>query len=124
MDTKGFRARLRDSSGATAIEYAMIVAGIGLFLLAASALVGRGAETTFSAVGGSVEPTVHAQPGTSAPTVPLPPTVRDPDVLTPVPAGPTSTGNVKNGAGNGNGGTATPGGGTGSDTSGPGATDG
>jgi len=45
----------KDISGATAIEYGLIAAGIGLVVLAAASTLGEQLETLFTAVGEGLE---------------------------------------------------------------------
>ena len=44
------RAFLRDQSGATAIEYALIAVGISITIIASVLLIGTSLNTTFSGV--------------------------------------------------------------------------
>jgi pilus assembly protein Flp/PilA len=56
MDRKGLRtmaklvAFLRNESGATAIEYGLIAAGVSIAIVAAVQLLGTTVETTFNSV--------------------------------------------------------------------------
>jgi pilus assembly protein Flp/PilA len=49
-----FRRFLRDDSGATAIEYGLIAAGIAVVIITAVQLVGTNLSTTFNSVANSV----------------------------------------------------------------------
>ena len=48
------RGFLRDNSGATAIEYGLIAAGIAVVIITAVQLVGTNLTTTFNSVANSV----------------------------------------------------------------------
>jgi pilus assembly protein Flp/PilA len=50
----------KDESGATAIEYGLIAAGIAVFILTAVQLVGTNLDTTFNAVAQAVLPRAPA----------------------------------------------------------------
>ena len=45
---------LKNESGATAIEYGLIAAGISVVIIAAVAFIGKSASTQFNYVGGQV----------------------------------------------------------------------
>jgi pilus assembly protein Flp/PilA len=47
---------LRNESGATAIEYGLIAAGIAVVIIAAVQLIGTNLQSTFSSVGSAVAP--------------------------------------------------------------------
>ena len=49
-----FHRFLRDDSGATAIEYGLIAAGIAVVIITAVQLVGTNLSTTFNSVANSV----------------------------------------------------------------------
>ncbi len=49
-----FRRFLRDDSGATAIEYGLIAAGIAVVIITAVQLVGTNLTTTFNSVANAV----------------------------------------------------------------------
>jgi pilus assembly protein Flp/PilA len=49
-----FRRFVRDDSGATAIEYGLIAAGIAVVIITAVQLVGTNLTTTFNSVANSV----------------------------------------------------------------------
>jgi pilus assembly protein Flp/PilA len=49
-----FFSFLRDQSGATAIEYALIAAGIAVVIIAAVNSVGTALNTTFTSVGSNL----------------------------------------------------------------------
>jgi pilus assembly protein Flp/PilA len=51
---------IRDESGATAIEYGLIAAGIAVVIIAAVQLVGSNLQTTFNTVAGAVSGTTAA----------------------------------------------------------------
>ena len=48
--SKLIRRFLRDNSGATAIEYGLIAAGISVAIIAAVSLIGTNLNTTFSSI--------------------------------------------------------------------------
>jgi pilus assembly protein Flp/PilA len=50
-----FRRFLRDDSGATAIEYGLIAAGIAVVIITAVQLVGTNLTTTFNSVANAVK---------------------------------------------------------------------
>jgi pilus assembly protein Flp/PilA len=47
----GLKARAADEGGATAVEYALMVALIAVVIIAAVAFIGTGASSQFSSVG-------------------------------------------------------------------------
>jgi pilus assembly protein Flp/PilA len=47
--------RAQEEGGATAVEYALMVALIAVVIIAAVALIGKSASTQFNSVGGCVE---------------------------------------------------------------------
>ncbi|HEX9323566.1 MAG TPA: Flp family type IVb pilin [Xanthobacteraceae bacterium] len=49
-----FRRFVRDDSGATAIEYGLIAAGISVVIITAVQLVGTNLQTTFNSVANAV----------------------------------------------------------------------
>jgi pilus assembly protein Flp/PilA len=51
----GLKARAADEGGATAVEYALMVALIAVVIIAAVAFLGRSASQQFSNVGGCVQ---------------------------------------------------------------------
>ena len=51
-----FKRFLNDESGATAIEYGLIAAGIAVVIIAAVQLVGTNLDLTFDKVGAAVGP--------------------------------------------------------------------
>lgn len=48
---------IKDKSGATAIEYGLIAAGIAVVIIAAVQLIGTNLNLTFNKVAGAVKPT-------------------------------------------------------------------
>ena len=54
--TKLFSKFLRNESGATAIEYGLIAAGIAVVIIAAVQLTGTNLSSTFQKVGSAVAP--------------------------------------------------------------------
>jgi len=50
----GLKARAAEEGGATAVEYALMVALIAVVIIAAVAFIGRSASTQFSSVGNCV----------------------------------------------------------------------
>jgi pilus assembly protein Flp/PilA len=53
--SKKFRAFIDDESGATAIEYGLIAAGISIVIIAAVTLVGNNMRTTFNSVASALQ---------------------------------------------------------------------
>ena len=53
----GFAARVRGEDGATAVEYALMVALIAMVVIAAVSFVGKGVSNQFSSVGGCLNNT-------------------------------------------------------------------
>lgn len=51
----GLKARAAEESGATAVEYALMVALIAVVIIAAVAFIGKGASSQFNHVGGCIE---------------------------------------------------------------------
>ena len=51
----GLRTRFEDEYGATAVEYALMVALIAVVILAAVAFLGKAASNQFSTVGSAVD---------------------------------------------------------------------
>ncbi len=57
-----FRSFLRNESGATAIEYGLIAAGIAVVIIAAVTSVGGRVQAEFNKVNGAVgQPAVHTE---------------------------------------------------------------
>jgi pilus assembly protein Flp/PilA len=51
-----FKRFLKDESGATAIEYGLIAAGIAVVIITAVNFLGTSLDTTFNAVGNAINP--------------------------------------------------------------------
>ena len=51
----GLKARAAEEGGATAVEYALMVALIAVVIIAAVAFIGRSASDQFNSVGGCVQ---------------------------------------------------------------------
>jgi pilus assembly protein Flp/PilA len=51
----GLKTRAADEGGATAVEYALMVALIAVVIIAAVAFIGRSASSQFNSVGGCVQ---------------------------------------------------------------------
>lgn len=79
-----------DDRGTTAIEYAMIAAAIGMFILAAAAMMGDSVSRTIGHVADGAQPTASQAGSPAAPVAPpaAPPILPDPEPLAPVPPAP------------------------------------